>query len=136
MVVGTGQAECTGQAAGTGIAATCTQRTGVAAVSAITTVAIAAKREAADRKDAISTIAAIGVAAVARRVADVVHAVAADHVNQVRRSHRRTGVERFGHVGRRRAVVVRGGLDEPEGTRDSAVVAVVAAVVYAVGGIY
>src|SRR3546814_1070384 len=66
IVVGTGQAECTGQAAGTGIAATCTQRTGVAAVSAITTVAIAAKREAADRKAAISAIAAIGVAAVAR----------------------------------------------------------------------
>src|SRR3546814_14172385 len=53
IVVGTGQAECAGQADGTGIAATCTQRTGVAAVSAITTVAIAAKREAADRKAAI-----------------------------------------------------------------------------------
>src|SRR3546814_10779364 len=57
IVVGTGQAECAGQADGTGIAATCTQRTGVAAVSAITTVTIAAKREAADRKDAIYAIA-------------------------------------------------------------------------------
>src|SRR3546814_4628754 len=86
IVVGTGQAECTGQAAGTGIAATCTQRTGVAAVSAITTVAIAAKREAADRKAAISAIAAIGVAAVARRVADAVHAVAADYA-KIGRAH-------------------------------------------------
>src|SRR3546814_19643662 len=110
-------------------------RSGVAAVSAITTVAIAAKREAADRKAAISDIAAIGVAAVARRVADVVHAVAADHANQVRRSHRRTGVERIGHVGRRRAVVVRRGIAEPGGDRDPEVVAVVAAVVFAVGGI-
>src|SRR3546814_14624383 len=65
-----------------------------------------------------TTLFRSGVAAVARRVADVVHAVAADHANQVRRSHRRTGVERIGHVGRRRAVVVRGGIAEPEGDRD------------------
>src|SRR3546814_13315835 len=48
---------------------------------------------------------------------------------------RRTGVERIGHVGRRRAVVVRRGIAEPEGDRDPEVVAVVAAVVFAVGGI-
>src|SRR3546814_6891708 len=48
---------------------------------------------------------------------------------------RRTGVERIGHVGRRRAVVVRGGIAEPEGDRDPEVVAVVAAVVFVVGGI-
>src|SRR3546814_8608470 len=82
-----------------------------------------------------TTLFRSGVASVARRVADVVPAVAADHANQVRRSHRRTGVERIGHVGRRRAVVVRRGIAEPEGDRDPEVVAVVAAVVFAVGGI-